>query len=149
MEWWLTLSVILALLLALFMSGVHVAFAFMFLNIIGFYVWVGGLESLQLLVPSAFEGIAHFTLVTVPPCILIVLIATLSRQSVGDMLVAGIIPGFILASFYFLYFVVRAWLQPHLAPPFEDARASWAERVKALLAIAPLSILIFLVLGVI
>ena len=240
MEWWLILSVIVALLLALFMTGVHVAFAFMFMNIIGFYLWVGGLESLKLLVPSAFEGIAHFTLVTVPlfilmgevlfhtglanmlinnlskwvgripgslsllsigggtvfammcgsavsgvavfgstlvpemrkhgyanqmiypsilgagslatvipPSILIVLIATLSRQSVGDMLLAGIIPGFILASFYFIYFVVRALLQPHLAPPLGGVRASWAERLKSLAAIAPLSLLIFLVLGVI
>jgi tripartite ATP-independent transporter DctM subunit len=240
MEWWITLSVIIAVLLALFMTGIHVAIAFLFLNIIGFYAWVGGLDSLKLLVPSAFEGIAHFTLVTVPlfilmgellfhtglakmlidnlakwvgrvpgslsllsigggtifammcgsavsgvavfgstlgpemrqrgyanamiypsilgagslatvipPSILIVLIATLSRQSVGDMLLGGIIPGFILASFYFTYFVVRAWLQPHLAPPFERHRVSLAERIKALVVIAPLSVLIFLVLGVI
>ena len=240
MEWWLILCVIFVLLLGLFMTGIHVAIAFLFLNIVGFYVWVGGAESLKLLVPSAFEGIAHFTLVTVPlfilmgellfhtglakmlidnlakwvgrlpgslsllsigggtvfammcgsavsgvavfgstlapemrrrgyadamiypsilgagslatvipPSILIVLIATLSRQSVGDMLLAGVIPGFILASFYFLYFVVRAWLQPHLAPPFEAQRPSLGERMKALAVIAPLSILIFLVLGVI
>jgi tripartite ATP-independent transporter DctM subunit len=240
MEWWLILSVIIALLLALFLTGIHVAIAFMFLNIIGFYVWVGGLESLKLLVPSAFEGIAHFTLVTVPlfilmgevlfhtglakmlidnlakwvgrvpgslsllsigggtlfammcgsavsgvavfgstlgpemrkrgyadsmiypsilgagslatvipPSILIVLIATLSRQSVGDMLLGGIIPGFILAAFYFVYFVARARFQPHLAPPIEGHRASLAERMRALLVIAPLSLLIFLVLGVI
>ena len=240
MEWWITLSVITALLLGLFMSGVHVAFAFMFLNIIGFYIWVGGLEALKLLVPSAFEGIAHFTLVTVPlfilmgevifhtglakmlidnlgkwvgrlpgslsllsigggtlfammcgsavsgtavfgstlgpemrkqgysdamiypsilgagslatvipPSILIVLIATLSRQSVGDMLLAGIVPGLILATMYFAYFVIRARLQPHLAPPLDVERASLAERLRALVTIAPLSVLIFLVLGVI
>jgi tripartite ATP-independent transporter DctM subunit len=65
------------------------------------------------------------------------------------MLLAGIIPGFILASLYFLYFVVRAWLQPELAPPLQMQLATWAERMKALLAVAPLSLLIFLVLGVI
>jgi tripartite ATP-independent transporter DctM subunit len=240
MEWWLILIILSVLLLLFFMIGVPVAFSFMFLNIIGFYFWVGGLESIKLLVPSAFDGIAIFTLVTVPlfifmgeamfhtglakilvdnlakwvgrapgslsligvvggtifammsgssvsgvavfgstlvpemkergyanqmiygpilgagslsvvipPSILIVIVATLSQQSVGHLLIAGVVPGIILASLYFVYIVIRAKLQPHLAPPFGPKSVNWGERFWALLVISPLSILIFLVMGVI
>src|SRR4030042_2721799 len=66
MEWWITLIILGGALLAVLLSGGPVAFAFLSLNIIGFVGWVGGVESLSLLVPSAYSSISIFTLVAVP-----------------------------------------------------------------------------------
>lgn len=87
--------------------------------------------------------------VIIPPSTLIVVVATLSVQSVGHLLIAGIIPGFILAVLYAVYILVRGRLQPHLAPAFIGPSVTWSEKIKALIVISPLSSLIFLVLGLI
>jgi tripartite ATP-independent transporter DctM subunit len=83
----------------------------------------------------------------IPPSILVVIIASLSQQSVGRLLVAAVVPGLILAFSFFVYILVRARLQPHLAPPYVAKAASWGERLRALGVILPLSVLILLVLG--
>jgi tripartite ATP-independent transporter DctM subunit len=83
----------------------------------------------------------------IPPSILVVIIASLSQQSVGRLLVAAVVPGLILAFSFFVYILVRARLQPHLAPPYVAEAVSWGERLRALGVILPLSVLILLVLG--
>ncbi|MBI4186540.1 MAG: TRAP transporter large permease subunit [Chloroflexi bacterium] len=87
--------------------------------------------------------------VIIPPSTLAVIVATLSVQSVGDLLIGGVIPGFILAGFYVAYILVRGHLQPHLCPTFAPPHITWGDRIKALALIAPLGSIIFLVLGLI
>lgn len=85
--------------------------------------------------------------VLIPPSALGVLLGALAKVSIAQLLLAGIIPGLILATFYFLYFATRAKLQPHLAPPYQAARASLKVKVMALISVAPLLSLIVVVTG--
>lgn len=85
--------------------------------------------------------------VLIPPSALGVLLGALAKVSIAKLLLAGILPGLILASMYFLYFAVRAMLQPHLAPPYAAERTSLGVKLLALLKVTPLLGLIVVVTG--
>ncbi|MBW1721761.1 MAG: TRAP transporter large permease subunit [Deltaproteobacteria bacterium] len=86
----------------------------------------------------------------IPPSALAILLAALNQISVGGLLIAGILPGCLIAFFYAAYVVIRCLLQPHLAPPFEVPNLSLREKLKGtLLHVLPLGLIIFLVIGLI
>ncbi len=86
----------------------------------------------------------------IPPSILAVILATLVEVSVGGMLIAGILPGLLLASFYALYIVIRSWLQPQIAPPYDIPPVPFIKKLKETARyVLPLGLIIFLVVGII
>ena len=86
----------------------------------------------------------------IPPSILAVILATLIEVSVGGMLIGGIFPGLLLASLYAIYIVLRAWIQPELAPPYDVPSTPLAKKIKETVKyVLPLGFIIFLVVGVI
>jgi tripartite ATP-independent transporter DctM subunit len=85
----------------------------------------------------------------IPPSILAVILATIAQISVGAVLIAGIIPGIVLAGSQVVYIAIRLTLQPHLAAKFAPPQVTWRGRFKSLAFALPLGILIFLVLGLI
>jgi tripartite ATP-independent transporter DctM subunit len=86
----------------------------------------------------------------IPPSILAVILATLIEVPVGHMLIAGVAPGLLLASFYFIYILIRCWLRPEIAPPYDIPSVSLKRKVKeGILYVLPMGIIIFSVLGVI
>jgi len=87
--------------------------------------------------------------VMIPPSGLAVLMCAVGVISVGKLLIAIIIPGLIMAAFYFVYILVRAQLQPHLAPPYETPPVPLSEKLMITLKyIVPSSFVIFMVIGV-
>jgi len=58
----------------------------------------------------------------IPPSALAVLLGSVARIPIGELLIASIVPALILAALMFGYVIVRCSLQPHLAPSY-DARA--------------------------
>ena len=68
--------------------------------------------------------------VIIPPSALTVLLATLGRTDVADLLIAGVIPGFILALMYGV--LIWAWtvIDPSAAPPYAVVRIAFAEKLK-------------------
>jgi tripartite ATP-independent transporter DctM subunit len=54
--------------------------------------------------------------ILIPPSIMLVIMADLLARSVGNLFVAAVFPGLLLASFYALYIFVVCRLKPHLAP---------------------------------
>ena len=52
---------------------------------------------------------------------MLVIMADLLSRSVGNLFVAAVFPGLILATLYMGYIVVRCWLNPSLAPPISEA----------------------------
>ncbi len=239
MEWWMTLVLIFICLMFLFVIGMPVAFSFLFINIIGVYVFWGGEAGLTQLIRSIYRSVATFALlpvplfilmgeimfrsgiapkmmdtldkwlgripgrlsmlaigggtlfstlsgsamagcamlgsvlvpemekrgykkqmsigpilgsgglaIMIPPSALGVLLASLSRISVGGMLVAIIIPGIIMALLYAAYIVIRCLLQPELAPSYEVARPSFSEKIILTCKyVLPLGTIVFLVIG--
>ncbi|MBW1971786.1 MAG: TRAP transporter large permease subunit [Deltaproteobacteria bacterium] len=239
MEWWLTLLIIFSALMFLFLIGLPVAFAFLFINLIGVYVFWGGTAGLDQLVMSIYRSVATFSLlpvplfilmgeimfragiapkmmdtldkwlgripgrlsllavgggtlfatlsgsamagcamlgsvlvpemekrgykkpmsigpilgsgglaIMIPPSALGVLLACLSRVSVGGILMAIIIPGIIMAALYAGYIMIRCWLQPHLAPLYQVERSTFLEKITLTLKyVLPLGSIVFLVVG--
>lgn len=241
MEWWLVLIMIFCGIVFLFLIGVPVAFAFLLVNVIGFYSFSGGQAGILQLILSIYDSVTKFTILPVPlfilmgevmfrsgvasnmmdaldkwlgripgrlsllavaggslfatlsgssmagaamlgsvlvpemsrrgyksqmslgpvlgsgglammipPSILGVLLASVGRFSVGDFLIAIIIPGILMAFCYASYIVIRCFIQPHLAPVYDIESASIKE--KLLLSaryILPLGSIVFLVVGLI
>ena len=54
----------------------------------------------------------------IPPSALAVLLASIAEQSVAMLLIAGIIPGLLMAFLFFAYVVGRCMLNPSLAPAY-------------------------------
>ncbi len=91
--------------------------------------------------------------ILIPPSILLIVYAATSGISVVRMYAAALLPGLALAGLYLLYVVVRAILQPQLAP--RPTKEEVGEHTPAQLAwmmltsFAPLAFLILAVLGAI
>jgi tripartite ATP-independent transporter DctM subunit len=65
----------------------------------------------------------------IPPSALAVLLGSVARIPIGELLVASIIPALILSAFFFMYVIVRCSLDPRLAPSYEVAQLSWRDRL--------------------
>ena len=74
--------------------------------------------------------------ILVPPSVVLVLYGMIARQPVGQLWLAGAIPGLMMAGLFVIYIAGRCWLQPHLGPvlPKEERTASLAEKLKLLRA---------------
>ncbi|MCK5164187.1 MAG: TRAP transporter large permease subunit, partial [Desulfobacula sp.] len=235
----MTLIIIFSGLMFLFFIGVPVAFAFLFINIVGVYVFWGGEAGLAQLIRSIYRSIASFALlpvplfilmgeimfisgvaqkmmdtldkwlgrvpgrlsmlaigggtlfstlsgsamagcamlgsvlvpemekkgykkqmsigpilgsgglaIMIPPSALAVLLASLSRNSVGEMLMAIIVPGIIMALLYAAYIIIRCILQPDLAPSYEVEKTQFFEKIVLTCKyVLPLGAIVFLVIG--
>jgi tripartite ATP-independent transporter DctM subunit len=82
----------------------------------------------------------------IPPSIIMIIFAYISRISIGKIFFGGAIPGFITASLYIIYITVRCYLQPDLAPR-SDEEANWKARLASLKDIVLPALLVVLVLG--
>jgi tripartite ATP-independent transporter DctM subunit len=86
----------------------------------------------------------------IPPSALTVILATIAKMSVGKLLIASIVPGLIMAALYFLYIIIRCKLDPSLTPAYEVERVPRRVKVIGFLKyLLPLSVIVFLVTGVI
>ncbi len=241
MEWWLVLLLLIGGAVFLIFMGLPVGISFLFTNLIGTMIFMGGLSGFKLLILNLEESLTSFSLLTVPmfilmgevmfhskmalraidaldywigrvpgrlgllavaagtifaatsgstlantsmlgsvlipemerrgykstmtvgpilgsgalamlipPSILAVILATLVEVSVGGMLIAGILPGLVLASLYAIYIIFRCWIQPEIAPPYDIPSVSLIKKMKdTALYVLPLGLIIFLVVGVI
>lgn len=241
MEWWMILFFLIGGLMFFLALGIPIAFAFLLINFIGSYLFMGGLNGLSLSVQQMYTSLAHFSLLPIPlfifmgelmlhsgmakstlnvfdkllgklpgrlsliviaggtlfsalsgstiantamlgeimvpemrergyknpmilgpivgvgglamlipPSALAVVYATLAQISVGKVLVAGVIPGFMLAILYSLYVIVRSQINPSLAPVYEVPHHKLSEKILEFAKyVLPLSFIFFLVLGVI
>jgi C4-dicarboxylate transporter, DctM subunit len=85
--------------------------------------------------------------IMIPPSITLVLYAIFAQQSVGKMLVAGIIPGIILTLGYAALIYVRCLINPALGPA--GPRFSLRQRLEILPAVIPfIAIIAAVILGI-
>src|ERR1700716_2115370 len=68
--------------------------------------------------------------VIIPPSALTVLLATLGRTDVGDLLVAGVVPGLVLATMYGVLIWVWTIVDPDAAPMYAAATVSRREKLR-------------------
>ena len=226
MEWWLIISLLFGGMVFLLFTNLPIAFAFLVVNIIGAYFFLGGLPGLVGVVTGAFTSITTFTLLPVPffilmgelifhsglglnavnvldkwlgnlrgrlsllaiimgviigalsgstiatcallgtillpqmlekgysknmslgplmgvgtvdalipPNALTVVLASLAKIDVGQLLIAGILPGIIMSALYFVYVLVWCRLFPKEAPMYVVPKIPLREKVTATAAI--------------
>jgi tripartite ATP-independent transporter DctM subunit len=74
--------------------------------------------------------------ILVPPSVVLVLYAMIARQPVGQLWLAGVIPGLIMAGLFVVYIWARCKLQPELGPalPKAERNVPLAEKLRLLRA---------------
>ncbi len=72
--------------------------------------------------------------ILVPPSVVLVLYAMIARQPVGQLWLAGVIPGLMMAALFIVYIAVRCRVQPELGPalPPEERNIPMNEKLKLL-----------------
>ncbi len=86
----------------------------------------------------------------IPPSIVAIIIGSLANVSIASLLIAGILPGIIMASLYVLGCMVKIRLDPSLAPLEEDRSGDTETSVfQAIGGLIPFTGIIFMVMGLI
>lgn len=83
----------------------------------------------------------------IPPSITVVIYSGIAQTPVGPQLLAGVIPGAILALLFGLLIVVRGKLNPTLAPGVPMNGVTWRSRGMALLRAWPVALLLVIIVG--
>ncbi|MBP5858817.1 TRAP transporter large permease [Marivibrio halodurans] len=83
----------------------------------------------------------------IPPSVMAVVLGILSKVSIASLLIAGILPGILLALAFFIYVWIRGRIDPTLAPLSPRANMPARERVAAVLRAAPFLLIIASILG--
>lgn len=82
--------------------------------------------------------------ILIPPSVVLVLYGMIARQPVGQLWLAGVFPGLMMAGLFVLYIAIRCRIQPNMGPALSEAeRQQISPREKLLLlkaGIAPLFI---------
>jgi C4-dicarboxylate transporter, DctM subunit len=83
--------------------------------------------------------------ILIPPSIIFVIYGIMTEQSIGKLLMAGILPGLVLTVLFILAIAVITALDPALGAP--GPRASWRERVLAVRDVWEVVVLFLIVIG--
>lgn len=83
----------------------------------------------------------------IPPSALTVLLGSLAGISISGLLIAGVVPGMLMALMFLGYIIFTAWRNPSLAPTFEQEPAhGWARWRPLLVNVTPLVLIFMLVI---
>ena len=126
-------------------------------GIIGAVVTLMGLLAFPAMVKAGYHrGFASGVIcaggtlgILIPPSIMLIVYAAIAELSPLRLYAAAIFPGFLLAGFYMIYVVTRAYFNPSLAPkPVEEEDPpSRVIILQLLTSFVPLALLILTVLG--
>ena len=84
----------------------------------------------------------------IPPSALGVLLAAVANIDVGRLLVAGFLPGFVLAGLYAIMIYGQLKLNPESAPAYDVEMPPVAERIRLVCVnILPMGLIVFMVIG--
>ena len=74
--------------------------------------------------------------ILVPPSVVLVLYAMIARQPVGQLWLAGVFPGLMMAAMFMIYIYVRCRIQPELGPALnkDERNVSLREKLRLLRA---------------
>jgi len=88
--------------------------------------------------------------ILIPPSVLTIVYAVTAQISIGQMLIAGILPGLLLAGLYIVYILVLSWLKPEVAPAAPGGeRVPLAAKLASLRSLVLPAAIIVLILGTI
>lgn len=86
----------------------------------------------------------------IPPNALTVVLASLANLDVGQLLLAGIVPGIIMSGLYLLYIFLWVRIKPEEAPEYDVPHIPLKEKIRVTVVyLLPLGFIIFMVIGLI
>ncbi len=85
--------------------------------------------------------------ILVPPSVVLVLYAMIARQPVGQLWLAGVLPGLMMAAMFMIYIYIRCKITPSLGPTLEPEEREKFNRIQPLIINLPLWIYGFGVAG--
>jgi tripartite ATP-independent transporter DctM subunit len=98
------------------------------------------------------DGLASATIaaggtlgILIPPSIILVIYGIITQTNIGDLFVAGVLPGLLGLALYMVAVVWVAWRRPEEAPRGEPS--SWSDRIASLRGIWPFLFLFALIIG--
>ncbi|MGD8563118.1 MAG: TRAP transporter large permease, partial [Desulfarculaceae bacterium] len=77
--------------------------------------------------------------VLIPPSILLIIYGIVAETSIGQLFIAGIVPGVMLTLLRIVYFLGRVAINPAMAP--REKNVTWEQRFRSLWKILPLLLL--------
>jgi C4-dicarboxylate transporter DctM subunit len=83
----------------------------------------------------------------IPPSVTVVIYAGLVQTPVGPQLLAGIVPGLMLALIYAVLLIVRSILNPSLAPRIDTGEFTVRTRLVSILKCWPVAIIMVVIIG--
>ena len=85
----------------------------------------------------------------IPPSIVLIFYGLTAQVSIGDLFLATIIPGLLLAGIYIAYILIRCHINPDLGPPapVENRDLSYSEKMKMVRDILLPVLVVVMVLG--
>ena len=84
----------------------------------------------------------------IPPSSLGVLLASIAGVDVGALLIAGLLPGFVLATLYAGWITLQLWIDPSSAPSYDVEPISWGQKLyQVCVNILPMGLVVFMVIG--
>ncbi len=84
----------------------------------------------------------------IPPNALTVVFASLANIDVGQLLMAGIVPGIIMSGLYLVYIILWCRIKPEEAPMYDVPHIPLKEKVIATVKyLLPLGLIVFMVIG--
>jgi tripartite ATP-independent transporter DctM subunit len=83
--------------------------------------------------------------VMIPPSIIMPIYAVITEQSVGKLLIAGILPGIVATLIFMIQIFIMVKRKPQLVPAM--TRVSWRERLLSLRKVWGIVLLFFMVMG--
>ena len=84
--------------------------------------------------------------ILIPPSVPMIIYGVITETSIGDLFLAGIVPGILMAGMLSLTVFYLVWRNPERAPPVTDV-GTLGERVRSLASVLPVVLLAVLVLG--
>ena len=76
------------------------------------------------------------------------LLASIAQVDVGRLLIAGLLPGIVLATLYAGMIAFQLWRDPSAAPSYEVEATTWKEKIyQVCVNILPMGLVVFMVIG--
>ncbi len=69
--------------------------------------------------------------ILIPPSVILILYGVLTMENIGELLIAGFIPGILMAAMFMLTIYIQVSRNPNLAPVHQET-ATWKERLASL-----------------
>ena len=83
----------------------------------------------------------------IPPSLVMIIYGVLASVSIGQLFIAGVIPGLLLAGSFMAYLAIVSLVRPDMTPDDLGENYTWKQRLSGLWDLLPVVLLIIAVLG--